>query len=267
MAKRKSKKKTSSVILTIVILAVLGLAKEKLNFNSSTSILEQLTTMIGKPNSSSNNSQTSNTTDLLSLNWDGTETGLTTTLTTAPFTKAELSLANGSWEKFSELDSLNRAGQANAMLGPDLLPTKERESSITWDPTGFKNKKVTVTTTTSNGSQKKLTEWLYNRCHLIGYQLTGQNTNPKNLVTGTRILNTPEMTNIENKVADYIKQTKHHVRYQVTPVYKDNELVCRGIQMKAQSIEDNTIKENCYIFNVQPGITINYADGTSKISK
>ncbi|WEG14688.1 DNA/RNA non-specific endonuclease [Pullulanibacillus sp. KACC 23026] len=173
----------------------------------------------------------------------------------ASFTKKDLSLANGSWQSFSNLDALNRVGTANAMLSKSLMPSKEREPLYV-DPTGWKNKKIEV-----NGK----TEWLYNRSHLIGYQLTGENNNPKNLMTGTRSLNDPGMLVYENKIATYIRITNHHVRYQVEPIFRGNELVARGVHMQAKSIEDNQIDFNVYIFNVEPGVTINYADGSSRV--
>ncbi|MCM3571469.1 DNA/RNA non-specific endonuclease [Neobacillus mesonae] len=171
------------------------------------------------------------------------------------FSKNDLSLSKGSWQLFSNLDSLNRVGAANAMLSKSLMPTEEREP-LHVDPTGWKNKKVTV-----NGE----TEWLYNRCHLIGFQLTGQNNNIKNLMTGTRSLNDPDMLDYENKVASYLKTTNHHVRYQVEPVFRGNELVARGVHMQGKSIEDNNLEFNVYIFNVEQGVTINYVDGSSTV--
>jgi DNA-entry nuclease len=171
------------------------------------------------------------------------------------FSKNDLSLSKGSWQLFSSLDSLNRVGVANALLYKSLMPTEEREP-LHVDPTGWKNKKVIV-----NGN----TEWLYNRCHLIGFQLTGQNNNIKNLMTGTRSLNDPDMLVYENKVASYLKTTNHHVRYQVEPVFRGNELVARGVHMQGKSIEDNNLEFNVYIFNVEQGVTINYADGSSTV--
>ena len=148
------------------------------------------------------------------------------------------------------LDSLNRVTDANALLNRSLMPSAKREP-LTWNPTGWHNKK------TAHG-------WLYNRSHLIGYQLTGENNNPKNLMTGTQTLNSPLMLAHEMDIAYYLKQSNdHYVRYEVKPIFRGNELVARGVQMRAQSIGDNTIHFNVYIFNVEPGYTINYADGTS----
>ncbi|WP_341485453.1 DNA/RNA non-specific endonuclease [Listeria seeligeri] len=166
------------------------------------------------------------------------------------FSEGDLSLADGNWQHFSDLDQLNRVGVADAMLHKSLMPTKEREELYV-NPTGWKNKK------TKSG-------WLYNRCHLVGYQLTGENNNPKNLMTGTRSLNTPRMLDYENEVANYLRKTGNHVRYRITPVFRDNELLARGVQMEAQSVEDSNVQFNVYIFNVEPGMALNYTDGSSK---
>lgn len=182
----------------------------------------------------------------------------------AQFTAEELSLKNGSWEKYSNLDFLNRVGVAEAMLGKDLMPTSEREDISSVKPTGWKNKKIMF-----NGKQ----DFLYNRSHLIGFQLSGENANVKNLFTGTRALNAnfkdekSSMVYYENLVASYIKKTNHHVRYRVTPIFKSVELVTRGIRLEAQSIEDDTLSFDVYIFNIQPGYEIYYLTGTSKKSQ
>ena len=156
---------------------------------------------------------------------------------------------------------VNRVGVAEAMLGQELMPTEKRGDISSVKPTGWKNKKIIF-----NGQS----DYLYNRSHLIGYQLTGQNANVKNLFTGTRALNANfddeknSMVYYENLVADYIKKTGHHVRYRVTPLFKNVELVCRGVRMEAQSVEDDTVSYDVYIFNVQPGYTINYLTGSSQ---
>lgn len=182
----------------------------------------------------------------------------------AQFTAEELSLKNGSWEKYSNLDFLNRVGVAEAMLGKDLMPTSEREDISSFKPTGWKNKKISF-----NGKQ----DYLYNRSHLIGFQLSGENANVKNLFTGTRALNAnfenekSSMVYYENLVVNYIKKTDHHVRYRVTPIFKNVELVTRGIRLEAQSIEDDTLSFDVYIFNIQPGYEIHYLTGSSKKSQ
>ena len=169
------------------------------------------------------------------------------------FSKATKSKKHGPWQKYSNLDYLNRAHAANALLNKRLMPTAEREPLYV-NPTGWHNKRI------SSG-------WLYNRCHLIGYQLTGQNNNLKNLITGTRQLNDPDMLKYENKVADYIRSSnKHYIRYCVTPIWRGNELLARGVQMEAQSIGDNSVHFNVFIFNVQPGVKLNYKTGTSRVT-
>ena len=137
-----------------------------------------------------------------------------------------------------------RAGEADALLNKRLMPTKAREP-LYWDPTGWHNKRI------AGG-------WLYNRCHLIGYQLTEQNNNPKNLITGTRQLNDPDMLKYENMVANYVKSSKkHYVRYRVTPIFRGRELLARGVEMEGQSVGSNAVRFNVYIFNVQPGVKLN----------
>mgnify|MGYP002479461878 CR=1 FL=1 len=169
------------------------------------------------------------------------------------FLAADLITAKGAWQLYGNLDDLNRPTVANALLNQSLMPTAKREE-LTWDPTGWHNKRI------SSG-------WLYNRSHLIGYQLTGQNNNPKNLITGTRKLNAPEMLAHEDDIADYLKQSsQHYVRYRVTPIFRGQELLARGVQMEAQSIGSDAIHFNVYIFNVEPGVTLNYTDGTSQIN-
>jgi DNA-entry nuclease len=168
------------------------------------------------------------------------------------FSKNDLSIKNGAWDKYGDLDQLNRATPANALLNISLMPTAKREA-LHVDPTGWHNKRI------SSG-------WLYNRSHLIGYQLTGQNNNLKNLITGTRSLNAPEMLAHEMDIAYYLKQDQnHYIRYRVTPIFKGNELLARGVQMEAQSIGDNTVQFNVFIFNVEDGVKLNYQDGTSVV--
>lgn len=169
------------------------------------------------------------------------------------FSEKELSLNKGTWQTFSDLDALNRVGEANAMLHKSMMPTEKRER-LYIDPTGWRQKKM------KNG------DYLYNRCHLIGFQLTGENNNPKNLMTGTRSFNTPGMVEYENQVAEYLRKTGNHVRYRVTPHFQGEELVARGIQLEAQSIEDNRISFNVYVHNTQEGYMIDYLTGSSRVT-
>lgn len=161
-----------------------------------------------------------------------------------------------SFETYSYMNDGKRAGVAYANIGEDLMPKDNRESISSVTPTGWVNKKYDIV---AGG-------YLYNRCHLIGYQLTGEGKEtPENLITGTRYLNIEGMLPFENMVADYIKETKNHVLYRVTPVYDGNDLVAKGVQIEALSVEDDGegIMFNIFAYNVQPGITIDYATGES----
>ncbi|WP_054709363.1 DNA/RNA non-specific endonuclease [Secundilactobacillus paracollinoides] len=173
------------------------------------------------------------------------------------FTQAQLSTSKGAWQEYHQLDSLNRVTGADALLNKSLMPTAEREPLYV-DPTGFHNKRITY-----DGK----TDWLYNRSHLIGYQLTGKNNNLKNLMTGTRSLNAPDMEQYEDEVASYLKEHPHnYLRYQVTPIFRGKELVARGVHMQGESIGDHQVRFNIYIFNIQPGATIDYSTGYSTVS-
>lgn len=164
-----------------------------------------------------------------------------------------------SFEKYSELDSLGRCNEAIANISIETMPNKERETIGMIKPSGWHTIKYDFI----NG------KYLYNRCHLIGYQLTGENRNEKNLITCTRHMNTGIMLDYENKVANYVKKTHNHVLYRVTPIFEGDNLLAKGVQMEALSIEDNGegIKFNIFIYNVQEGIEIDYKDGNSKIKE
>lgn len=160
-----------------------------------------------------------------------------------------------SYETYSELDALGRCGAAIANIGQDLMPTEKRGSISQVKPSGWKS----VQYDWVDGKS------LYNRCHLIGYQLTAENANEKNLITGTRFMNVEGMLPFENMVADYIDETDNHVLYRVTPVFEGDNLVADGVQMEAWSVEDNGegICFNIYAYNNQPGVIIDYATGES----
>lgn len=171
------------------------------------------------------------------------------------FTDADLTTT--SFETYSDLDSLGRCGVAYANIGTDLMPTEERGSIGQVKPSGWHTVKYDCV----DG------KYLYNRCHLIGYQLTAENANTKNLITGTRYLNVEGMLPFENMVADYIKETGNHVLYRVTPIFDGDNLVASGVLMEAKSVEDDGdgILFNVYCYNVQPGVSINYATGDSAL--
>lgn len=161
-----------------------------------------------------------------------------------------------SYETYGKLDSLGRCTTCIACIGSDLMPTEERGAIGSVKPTGWHTVKY------DNVDGK----YLYNRCHLIGYQLTAENANEKNLITGTRYLNITGMLYFEDMTADYIKDTGNHVLYRVTPVFEGDELVARGVHMEGYSVEDKGegICYNVYCYNAQPGISIDYATGESR---
>ena len=162
-----------------------------------------------------------------------------------------------SFEKYDNLDYLGRATKAFANISIDLMPTEKRGNIGIVKPSGWHTVKYDIV----DG------KYLYNRCHLIGYQLTGENANENNLITCTRNTNTSTMLDMENKVTEYIKKTNNHVLYRVRAIYDGDNLLASGIQMEALSIEDNGkgIKFNIYIYNVQPGIKIDYKTGDSEL--
>ena len=163
-----------------------------------------------------------------------------------------------SWEEYSALDRHGRCGTVMACIGKDIMPTEERGSIGQVKPAGWHTVKYDFV----DG------KYLYNRCHLIGFQLTGENANERNLITGTRYLNVEGMLPFENMVADYVRETGNHVLYRVTPCYDGDELVARGVLMEAWSVEDQGegICFCVYVYNVQPGVTIEYATGRSSLT-
>lgn len=162
---------------------------------------------------------------------------------------------NTSFETYGELDYLGRCTYAYALLGVDLMPTSQRENISMVKPTGWNYSKYEMI----DG------QYLFNRCHLIAYQLSGENANEKNLITCTRHTNSDVMNEFEIKVGNYIRKTKNHVLYRVRPIFDNDNLIASGIQMEALSVEDNGkgIKFNIYIYNIQPGIYIDYKNGNN----
>lgn len=169
------------------------------------------------------------------------------------FTEEELQPE--AYETYGTLDALGRCSIAEASIGEGLMPTEKRGAIGQVKPTGWHTVKYDMV----EG------KYLYNRCHLIGYQLTAENANEKNLITGTRYMNTEGMLPFENMVADYIKETGNHVMYRVTPVFEGENLVASGVQMEAESVEDQgaDLSFNVYVYNVQPGVEIDYKTGES----
>lgn len=171
------------------------------------------------------------------------------------FSKSEKTYSE-SFEEYGKLDSLGRCTYAVSCIGKDLMPTEKRGSIGSVKPSGWHISKYDFV----DG------KYLYNRCHLIGYQLTAENANERNLITGTRYLNVEGMLPFENDVADYIEITNNHVYYKVTPIFQGNNLVANGVQMQAYSVEDNGqgVSFNVYCYNVQPGVAIDYATGDNQ---
>ena len=247
MSRRKQKNNLSKVLILLVLILLIGVVGY---FNPY--IQEQLSNALNVP---SNTVYTSSF-DLATIP-DYTDQPYVVLNDNKPDFE-ESDLTTESFEKYSDLDSLGRCGYAFANLRTDTMPKadEERESISSVEPSGWINKKYEIV----DGG------YLYNRCHLIGYQLSAENANEKNLITGTRYMNTEGMLPFENQVADYIKETDNHVLYRVTPIYDGNNLVASGVQIEAQSVEDNGkgICFNVYCYNVQPGIDIDYSTGESK---
>lgn len=170
------------------------------------------------------------------------------------FDKADME--KGAFEIYSDLDSLGRCGTAYAKICRELMPTEKRGSIGQVKPSGWH---------TVRYDDLISDKYLYNRCHLIGFQLAGENANEKNLITGTRYMNVDGMLPFEDQVADYVKETGNSVLYRVTPIFEGDDLVARGVQMEAYSVEDEGkgVCFNVFVYNLQPGITIDYATGES----
>lgn len=225
MANRRFKKKWSRLLVLFVLLAA-GLVYRYLSTPPSAASLEDLPAYDGAPYVVLDNN-------------------------VPDFTQDQMTPL--SYETYGPLDFLGRCTTAEACIGPDLMPEDDRESIQEVYPTGWEQAEYDFISG----------DYLYNRCHLIGYQLTGENANECNLITGTRYLNIEGMLPFENEVADYIQETGNHVLYRVTPVFEGSDLLAEGVQMEAWSVEDegNGICFNVYCYNVQPGVDIDYATG------
>lgn len=242
MNQYQKQRKSSLILLTVVLLFSLFLS----GCQNDISKTESSESSITQETSKDNLIYETNETPTPYQEWNNNQ---------PTFTNAEKQCTE-SYESYSELDKLNRPGVAIACLGKDLMPTDDRESIGQVKPAGWHTVKYPDTIPD---------RYLYNRCHLIGFQLAGENANEKNLITGTRYLNVEGMLPFENQVADYIKETGNHVMYRVTPQYQDDELLARNVIMEAWSVED-TGQGICFAVicpNIQPGIAINYATGES----
>ena len=188
--------------------------------------------------------------------YDGTSAYAVIDRNQPSFTEEEYT--TDSYEYYSELDSLGRCGTAYANICRELMPTEPRGDISSVKPTGWQSVKYDFVDGKS----------LYNRCHLIAWSLCGENANRKNLLTGTRYLNETGMLPFEEQILNYIRDTGNHVLYRVTPMYNEEELVCRGVRLEAQSIEDHgkTLCFHVYCYNLQPHVQIDYATGRNQAS-
>lgn len=248
---RWTKNKSSNYLISAAIVLVLAFFIPRLTNNNQTP--KNQGDVVNYPTAQITKTEKTNAEKLAKLTFQGQQT-LPIDHNNPGFTDSELSLKNGAWQKYGDLDRENRTTIAKAMLHKSLMPTEKRERLYV-NPTGYRNKKITI-----DGKS----DWLYNRCHMIGFQLAGQNNNFKNLFTGTRSLNNPCMTTYENQIANYLRRTNNHVYYVIQPVFVGDELVARGVWLRAQSVEDTQIKFNVYIFNIQKGYQLNYQTGTSQ---
>lgn len=172
------------------------------------------------------------------------------------FTKADIEKGRQPFEEYAPLDRLGRCGVAYARIGLDSMPTGRREPIGMIRPSGWQYSKYYWI----DG------KYLYNRCHLIGHQLAGENANPLNLITCTRHMNAIGMLPFENQVAEYVRKTGNHVLYRVTPVFRNQDLVARGVKMEAWSLEDNgSLHFHVFVHNIQPNVSIDYADGSNHV--
>ena len=172
----------------------------------------------------------------------------------------ELDLTNDAFERYSALDTLGRCGSAYACVSEALLADEDRGSLASITPSGWVNRQYDFI----DG------KYLYNRCHLLGFQLTGNSASKRNLITGTRYLNIQGMLPFENQVADHVKDNSHHVLYRVTPLFRETDLVCRGVQMEAYCVDcgnDDPFMFHVFCYNIQPGVLIDYETGESTFSE
>lgn len=260
MNKRKKQKIISTIIAVILILSV-NYFRDSLPSLNGEKAKQEAKPVVTTEESSDTSSDTADSeqTQVFDLGSIPEYSGSPYTVVnrnTPDFTPAELEKAKSSYKTFSNLDYLGRCGVAEASVGPDLLPKEKRGSIGMIKPSGWH---------TVRYDEVISDKFLFNRCHLIAFCLSGENANSRNLITGTRYLNVDGMLPFEEKTVKYVESTGNHVLYRVTPVFQGNDLVARGVHMEARSVEDNGagISFNVYCYNVQPGITIDYATGNS----
>jgi len=258
MSHKKNQKKLKEFLIFIIlsiIIALLGELYDNINYNNGNTVTNTATNMTSTPINNTVSFDIKNIPEYSGNPYvvinNNIPSFTESDFTTKPF------------EIYSKLDSLGRCGVAYANICEKIMPgeDEERESISNVKPSGWQTAKY-------NGIVDG--NYLYNRCHLIGYQLSAENANEKNLITGTRYMNVEGMLPFENLVDDYIEENrKNHVLYRVTPIFEGNNLVASGVQMEAYSVEDDGagVCFNVYIYNVQPGIDIDYATGKSSLAK
>ena len=256
--KKLLKFKNSLIMMLGVLLCLSGLISCSITIDLSTDNNGQVIENSNNTNSSTSNTTTTDSSNITINNIPEYSGDDYIILNNNIPNFSESDLTTTSFEEYAPLDDLGRCGVAYSNIGTDIMPTEKRESISSVKPSGWHSVKYDIV----EG------KYLYNRSHLIGYQLTAENANDRNLITGTRYFNATLMLPYENMVADYIKETNNHVLYRVTPVFEGNNLVATGVQMEAKSVEDNGegIEFNVFVYNVQPGITIDYATGDSALS-
>ena len=256
--KKILKLKHSLIMMLGVLLCLSGLISCSITIDLSTDNNGQVIENSNNTNSSTSNTTTTDSSNITINNIPEYSGDDYIILNNNVPNFSDSDLTTTSFEEYAPLDDLGRCGVAYSNIGTDIMPTEKRESISSVKPSGWHSVKYDIV----EG------KYLYNRSHLIGYQLTAENANDRNLITGTRYFNATLMLPYENMVADYIKETNNHVLYRVTPVFEGNNLVATGVQMEAKSVEDNGegIEFNVFVYNVQPGITIDYATGDSALS-
>ena len=256
--KKLLKFKNSLIMMLGVLLCLSGLISCSITIDLSTDNNGQVIENSNNTNSSTSNTTTTDSSNITINNIPEYSGDDYIILNNNVPNFSDSDLTTTSFEEYAPLDDLGRCGVAYSNIGTDIMPTEKRESISSVKPSGWHSVKYDIV----EG------KYLYNRSHLIGYQLTAENANDRNLITGTRYFNATLMLPYENMVADYIKETNNHVLYRVTPVFEGNNLVATGVQMEAKSVEDNGegIEFNVFVYNVQPGITIDYATGDSALS-
>ena len=261
--KRLCKVLSALILVLSLVLSLAGCSgadiAESINPSQNESTTVQTDKAGGSNSSNKNNSADKNDTLAAgtdSADWRATLPAYVIVNNNEPFF-TENDMTVDSFEYYGELDELGRCTVAYASIGKDLMPTEKRGSIGSVKPTGWHTVKYDIV----DG------KYLYNRCHLIGYQLTAENANKNNLITGTRYLNVDGMLLFENMVADYIKETNNHVLYRVTPIFTGDNLLADGVLMEAESVEDNGegISYNVFCYNVQPGVKIDYVTGDSSL--